>query len=307
MGMTEPAELLKGKRRNKRQSSKSCKNREGLEGTSPPIVDKEETGVPLGSKKLKKTRKYRIRSVNSELDNNGAASKSLEVDSKELVESSKGERRKKRKSSESCTDIDSSTSLADMKKKKKKKQKKENKVEKTEGRILTLSDVKTKKKCQEEKNIHSKEKLRKTKKSKTGVSEDANGTPPDGGNSGSVGVDLANQKSSTVVAGVKKSQNKRKSEDKIHEKQKPMSIPDGNSSKLSDSKKKRVSFSGRDEVFTLTSDESNLVRGKRFSKEEDEMIKKAVLDYIKVSFICSPFVWTIWSQLPESVNFLCQD
>ncbi|KAG7955937.1 hypothetical protein I3843_11G099300 [Carya illinoinensis] len=50
---------------------------------------------------------------------------------------------------------------------------------------------------------------------------------------------------------------------------------------------KRVSFSDRVEVFTssdgpIDSDrDDNLIRGKRFSREEDEMIKKAVLNYIE--------------------------
>lgn len=67
----------------------------------------------------------------------------------------------------------------------------------------------------------------------------------------------------------------------------------GKSSKSSDGSRKRVSFSGHVEVFPSTVDEKSasksseedLVRGKRFSEEEDEMIKKAVFDYIKVSFL----------------------
>ncbi|KAF5477845.1 hypothetical protein F2P56_004458 [Juglans regia] len=47
---------------------------------------------------------------------------------------------------------------------------------------------------------------------------------------------------------------------------------------------KRVSFSDRVEVFTSSDgpiEDDNLIRGKRFSREEDEMIKKAVLNYIE--------------------------
>ncbi|CAI9099691.1 OLC1v1036550C1 [Oldenlandia corymbosa var. corymbosa] len=45
--------------------------------------------------------------------------------------------------------------------------------------------------------------------------------------------------------------------------------------------KKRVSFSGKDEVFTLPEDK--LIWGKWFSKEEDEMIKAAVFKYIEAN------------------------
>ncbi|CAA7406487.1 unnamed protein product [Spirodela intermedia] len=64
---------------------------------------------------------------------------------------------------------------------------------------------------------------------------------------------------------------------------------DRKSPKAPDAKRKRVTFSGHVEVFPSTADEKSagksneedLVRGKRFSEEEDEMIKQAVLDYIK--------------------------
>ncbi|XP_040996791.1 cyclin-D-binding Myb-like transcription factor 1 [Juglans microcarpa x Juglans regia] len=51
---------------------------------------------------------------------------------------------------------------------------------------------------------------------------------------------------------------------------------------------KRVSFSDCVEVFTPSDgpidgdQDDNLIRGKRFSREEDEMVKKAVLNYIEV-------------------------
>lgn len=45
------------------------------------------------------------------------------------------------------------------------------------------------------------------------------------------------------------------------------------------SERRRVSFSGEDEVFEY--DESKLVRGKRFSKEEDQMVRDAVHQYIE--------------------------
>ncbi|XP_057954813.1 DNA-binding protein LIV4 [Malania oleifera] len=47
-------------------------------------------------------------------------------------------------------------------------------------------------------------------------------------------------------------------------------------------KDKRVSFSGNVEVFPLSDDqEEGLLQGKRFSKEEDEIVKKAVLKYVE--------------------------
>lgn len=66
----------------------------------------------------------------------------------------------------------------------------------------------------------------------------------------------------------------------------------------SSKKSKKVRFSGQDEVFSVPCDSSQgekeqdgagngnrsrdgLIRGKRFSKEEDELVKKAVLDYIE--------------------------
>ncbi|KAK1273092.1 hypothetical protein QJS04_geneDACA025041 [Acorus gramineus] len=63
-----------------------------------------------------------------------------------------------------------------------------------------------------------------------------------------------------------------------------------NSKNSEPSKKKRVSFSDHVEMFPSTSDKEGgkandqdvLVQGKRFSKEDDELVKKAVFDYIKV-------------------------
>ncbi|KAJ0082146.1 hypothetical protein Patl1_12005 [Pistacia atlantica] len=58
--------------------------------------------------------------------------------------------------------------------------------------------------------------------------------------------------------------------------------PSENSSQKESSKK--VSFSDQVEVFTLSdakNSEDGLVRGKRFSREEDEIVKKAVLNYIE--------------------------
>ncbi|KAK1317725.1 hypothetical protein QJS10_CPA05g02140 [Acorus calamus] len=62
-----------------------------------------------------------------------------------------------------------------------------------------------------------------------------------------------------------------------------------NSKNSEPSKKKRVSFSGHVEMFPSTSDkeggkayDQEAFQGKRFSKEDDELVKKAVFDYIKV-------------------------
>ncbi|KAJ0017346.1 hypothetical protein Pint_11826 [Pistacia integerrima] len=58
--------------------------------------------------------------------------------------------------------------------------------------------------------------------------------------------------------------------------------PSENSSQKESSKK--VSFSDQVEVFTLSdakNSEDGLVRGKRFSREEDEIVKEAVLNYIE--------------------------
>lgn len=53
---------------------------------------------------------------------------------------------------------------------------------------------------------------------------------------------------------------------------------EGNSKDPKLKKKKKVSFSDHNEVFPL---EGGIVQGKRFSPEEDEMVKQAVFDYIK--------------------------
>ncbi|KAM0937851.1 putative transcription factor MYB-HB-like family [Dioscorea sansibarensis] len=58
--------------------------------------------------------------------------------------------------------------------------------------------------------------------------------------------------------------------------------------KTSDSKqKKKVSFSGDVEVFPVNNamnceeDEENMIRGQRYTREEDELLKKAVVDYVE--------------------------
>ncbi|KAL6541968.1 hypothetical protein OROGR_011454 [Orobanche gracilis] len=52
---------------------------------------------------------------------------------------------------------------------------------------------------------------------------------------------------------------------------------------------KKIRFSGQVEVFSIPSnsnkvkdnEEDNMIRGKRFTPEEDDIVKKAVFDYIQ--------------------------
>ncbi|PIN07874.1 RNA polymerase I termination factor, Myb superfamily [Handroanthus impetiginosus] len=74
-------------------------------------------------------------------------------------------------------------------------------------------------------------------------------------------------------------------------KKKKITLVENGSNDLTPNKSnKKVRFSGEDEVFTLPGDsntenennkEDNLVRGKRFTREEDEIVKEAVLKYIE--------------------------
>ncbi|XP_059633543.1 uncharacterized protein LOC132276223 [Cornus florida] len=72
----------------------------------------------------------------------------------------------------------------------------------------------------------------------------------------------------------------------------PDTVESSSKDPKSEGKSKKVRFSDHVEVFPLSDDpftlntkeqEDNLVRGKRFSLEEDEMVKEAVYNYIKVN------------------------
>ncbi|KAL0385082.1 UNVERIFIED_CONTAM: hypothetical protein Sradi_2902500 [Sesamum radiatum] len=66
-------------------------------------------------------------------------------------------------------------------------------------------------------------------------------------------------------------------------------VENGSNDPTPNKSNKKVRFSGQDEVFPLPGDldtnrgndeEEDLVRGKRFTREEDEIVKKAVFNYI---------------------------
>ncbi|XP_027171162.1 RNA polymerase I termination factor-like [Coffea eugenioides] len=61
--------------------------------------------------------------------------------------------------------------------------------------------------------------------------------------------------------------------------EKAKSVKNGSKDPKAEKSKKKVRFSGTTEVFPPSDD--NLVRGKRFSSEEDEIVKQAVFDYIE--------------------------
>ncbi|KAK6126395.1 hypothetical protein DH2020_039845 [Rehmannia glutinosa] len=72
-------------------------------------------------------------------------------------------------------------------------------------------------------------------------------------------------------------------------KKKTKLVESGSNDATPNKSNKKVRFSGQDEVFPLPGDsntwkeneeEDNLVRGKRFTREEDEIVKKAVCNYI---------------------------
>ncbi|KAH7665240.1 SANT/Myb domain-containing protein [Dioscorea alata] len=117
--------------------------------------------------------------------------------------------------------------------------------------------------------------------------DDIGGTPSMANENGEKSNDMKVKNSGTEH--VDKSKSKKGAKNKAAKKESKSKKRGIDDLKTSASKqKKKVSFSGDVEVFPVKNatnceeeDEENMIRGKRYTQEEDELLKKAVLDYVE--------------------------
>ncbi|KAF6173342.1 hypothetical protein GIB67_027037 [Kingdonia uniflora] len=200
------------------------------------------------------------------------------------VDSKKAKTRKKKK------DDDNGGTLEDNKKRKNKER--ENERDDDNGGILkdveaglSKEDNKKRKKKRKRENereddvelVINKETKKKKKKWKINKEDD-------------IGSKKGNNTKDDAQLGSKK-ENVEKDEAKVKEHNKEKNkkdVVESNEANVSETmvgeneqmgKRKGVTFSNEEEVFVLP--EEKLVRGKRFSQEEDELIKKSVFDYLQ--------------------------
>ncbi|XP_078437817.1 uncharacterized protein LOC144708394 isoform X2 [Wolffia australiana] len=342
-----PTEAHSAARKNKKRKSRSQTASKTDEGTSsvgsgklsvniqrkrPMEFETEDGGTPNSSCKEEtkvslrlpegKTRKKKNSEVCMDGDSfqSGASSQVL----MNIDEESKREKKKTKNKNEMINDLRNEEF-------KKNKTFSKNASNSGEVTSFTVDDNNSNTKCKEGADEESGGKLKK-KKLKQKATKNTNATTS---SSSSDGVFLVtkvtenasdnqkNQHNSSVRTDEKKLGKKRKirhGTGEVPEKKKilePMKHSvEGEMSRQNDQEKtpsklsktrKRVSFSGQDEVFPSTSKEKqvgqgngeNIVHGKRYSQEEDELIREAVFHYIKMVLNCKahPEVRGCWGEI----------